>query len=77
MANADYRVQLLTAETVILCDLDLGSVSVTNDASAVVAEVALAYPGRRIFYRDSVGDFAELLHDSGTFTGFAPASMRA
>lgn len=31
------------------------------------------YPGRRIIYQDSIGDWSELLHEGGRFTGFAPA----
>lgn len=70
---ADYRIETVCFELVVLRDLDMGNVSVTNDAAAVVRAVAKEYPDRRIFYYDSSGDFAEMLHDDGAFTGFAPA----
>ena len=36
--------------------------SVTNAAEGVVAEAAAFWPGRRIFYRDTSGDWSELTH---------------
>lgn len=58
-------------EAVFLVDND-GPLSVTNDAERVVAEVLAAHPGRRIFYRDSMGSWDELKHNGEAFTGFAP-----
>lgn len=54
-----------------------GPLSVTNDAEGVCAELALHYMGSRIFYRDSDGNWDELVHDCGAFTGFKPARDRA
>ena len=54
-----------------------GALSVTNDAEAVVAEVLEKYPGHRIFYRDTDGNWDELVHAEGRFTGFAPAREMA
>jgi hypothetical protein len=56
---------------IFIRDLDQGGVSVTNDAEAVVEEVHKYYPGKRIVYRDSHGDWDELMHAAGKFTGFA------
>lgn len=58
-------------EVVLLVE-DLGRMSVTNDADNVVA-LLWQQPettGRRYYYRDSEGDWAELIHIAGTFTGF-------
>jgi len=38
-----------------------------------VQELAANYPGFRIIYRDSMGNWDELCHDGALFTGFAPA----
>lgn len=69
-----------------LIGLNLGGLSVTNDAEGVVDDVLRQYhpnfPGTarygarngvRIFYRDSCGNVDELLNDGDRFTGFAPA----
>lgn len=55
---------------IFIRDLDQGGVSVTNDAEAVVEEVHKLYPGKRIVYRDSYGDWGELIHTAGKFTEF-------
>jgi len=55
-----------------IVDLNRGS-SVTNDAERVVAELNDRFPGFRIIYRDSMGNWDELKHDNGKFTGFKPA----
>ncbi|BCH12006.1 hypothetical protein MesoLj131c_62640 [Mesorhizobium sp. 131-3-5] len=49
-----------------------GSMSVTNDAERVVQECLGIYGERRIIYRDSEGEWAELLHTGIQFRGFAP-----
>ncbi len=49
--------------------------TVTNDAEAVVAELAKQGhlpEGRRLLYIDSLGDKDELLVKGGKFAGFAP-----
>lgn len=49
--------------------------TITNDAEGVVAELwklGLLKSHQRLFYYDSGGDLDELLHQDGTFTGFAP-----
>jgi len=44
--------------------------SITNDADGVVERLAPGLAGRRLFYFDSEGDFAELLVRDGRFAGF-------
>jgi hypothetical protein len=46
---------------------------VDMDEECVVAEVNALYPGFRIIYRDTEGQWDELLHEGGKFHGFAPA----
>lgn len=57
-------------EAVFIVDENVGR-SVTNDAENVVADVLKLHPGRRIFYRDSEGQWDELKHDGRQFVGFA------
>jgi hypothetical protein len=53
-----------------------GSTSVTNDAENVVQECLGRYGERRIVYRDSQGEWGELLHTGIHFRGFAPYTDR-
>lgn len=48
------------------------TVSVTNDADAVIQALAAIQDltGKRVFYRDTEGDWDELLHNNGVFNGF-------
>jgi hypothetical protein len=57
---------------VLIEDLN-GPMSVTNDAEAVVQDILLrGYLRSRILYRDSAGQWDELLHNGIEFTGFGP-----
>ena len=71
--RADYEMVKVTPEIVWIRDRNLGNVSVTNDAEGVCWRVWHDYSGRRIIYQDSEGDWSELKHEGGRFTGFAPA----
>lgn len=75
MFRSDWHVVGSDSErrVVWIVDEDKGGRSVTNDADAVVAELAVNYPGYRIIYRDSMGNWDELCHDGVLFTGFRPA----
>ncbi len=70
--EARYHVIKSTFEAVWIVD-DEGVLSVTNDAERVVAELFRTWGARRIFYRDTDGDWDELQHEGAKFTGFAPA----
>jgi hypothetical protein len=72
---SDWRVVKSDSERRIvwIVDEDKGGKSVTNDADNVVAELQVNYAGFRFIYRDSMGNWDELLHDGGLHTGFAPA----
>ncbi len=70
---AQYRIVRVTDDFVWVEDVGTSCRSVTNDAEAVVAELAAQYGERRIIYKDSMGEWDELKHNGATFTGFAPA----
>lgn len=70
--QADFEEVAVTASLVAIVDLDLGGRSVTNDAERVVALLYRKYGERRIAYRDTAGEWAELLHQHGEFAGFSP-----
>ena len=74
MARSDYEIV-----GVVIRDRDQGNMSVTNDAEAVVAEIARgqnvgAVSGPRIFYIDSQGRLDEMEHNLGSFKGFVPVN---
>ena len=69
--RALIRIDRVLPDRVFIIDCD-GPMSVTNDAEAVVKFINDMYPGRRIIYCDTMGNWDELLHTNGTFNGFAP-----
>lgn len=73
--GADWHIVKSDSERRIvwIVDEDRGNRSVTNDADKVVAELHVNYPGFRIIYRDSIGNWDELCHDGALFTGYRPA----
>ncbi len=74
MTKANYEI-LESAETYVLIK-DIGPwdehPTVTNDADAVVSEMAPILKGRHLLYIDSEGHKAELLVKQGNFAGYAP-----
>lgn len=73
MTRSTYFIEHIDSleQIIRIVDLDEG-MSVTNDAENVVREVNAQRPGYRILYRDTMGNWDELLHDNGIFQGFAP-----
>lgn len=73
--RAAYEIVRVRGEFVFLVDLSAkhGGVTITNDAEGVTADVALSHPGKRIIYRDTDGQWDELLHTDGVFKGYGPA----
>lgn len=65
-----YQIVQDTPDLLLIQD---DAVSVTNDAEAVVEELALRLNGRRLEYYDSAGHRDQLLVVNGKFAGFAPA----
>ena len=69
--RAAFSLDHVAGNIVFIVDND-GPVSVTNDAEAVCRFLDDHYPSHRIVYRDTQGDWDELLHNNGVFTGFGP-----
>lgn len=78
--RSTYKVILATPKLIVLIDC-LGDVSVTNDAMNVIDDLFKLYSGltgKRVFYRDSLGTFDELVVVDGVFSGYqaCTATMR-
>lgn len=72
MNRARYSIVYDSPRALILKDLDDGAASLTNDAEAVVADVATALGDRALFYVDTTGRVDRLIVVDGKFAGFAP-----
>lgn len=73
--SCSYQFIGRTADAAFIVDRCLpGKRSLTNDAEAVCIEMHRCWGCRRIIYRDSDGRWDELLHDKGTFSGYAALS---
>jgi hypothetical protein len=72
--RAQWGVAFAEARAVILNDVGPHDMypTITNDAEAVVADLASSLEGRRLFYVDTEGRVDELLVAGGKFAGFAP-----
>lgn len=68
--RADFHIENVTDDTVFIVDLDSGSVSVTNDAENVTRYLYERFGNRRFVYLDTMGNWDELEHRNGIFTGF-------
>lgn len=71
MLRASY--QLVYADNFMIYLRDENRMmTVTNDAEAVIADLdaAVTIGGRRVFYKDSMGDISELVVKNGIFDGF-------
>lgn len=71
-----FYIQDTNNEAVWIVDLanECATMSVTNDAENVVANIAKSYGNRRIFYKDTDGRWDELVHDNGRFLRFVPGT---
>ncbi len=60
--------------SVHITDLNLGQMSVTNDAENVIEAIhkVIDLTGREVTYTDSEGQVDRLIHENGEFLGFAP-----
>ncbi len=70
--RSQYQIVRQTSEIVWIEDLGVGK-TVTNDAEAVCAELFNEVGNKRIIYKDTDGNWDELLHDKGYFTGYKAA----
>lgn len=70
--KSDFHIEEVTPDIVFIVDLDNGATSVTNDAENVTKYLFHRFGNRRVVYRDSMGNWDEMEHDNGRFTGFRP-----
>lgn len=71
--RSDFCIDTITDDVVFIHDMCLmyQRMSVTNDAENVVREVYITYGNKRIMYRDTDGQWDELVHANGVFVTFA------
>lgn len=70
--RCNYTIVGIEADRMTIRDDNIGGMSVTNDAEAVVRDLFErgTLGTRRLFYYDSEGQLDELAHDGAKFTGF-------
>ncbi len=64
-----FNVEKVTHSWLFIVDNNDG-LSVTNDAENVCEALALKYGNKRIMYRDTEGQWDELVHNHGIFKRF-------
>ncbi len=78
--RSDWTFEIIAGDVIHIIDLNLGQMSVTNDAEQVVAELhkAIGLTNRRVQYVDSEGAVDQLVHNNGVFIDFAagPAKVK-
>lgn len=73
MIRANWSEWAVTMGMVFIVDNDRPHfASITNAAEQVVQDCLGRYGEKRIIYRDSAGEWGELLHTGIQFRGFAP-----
>lgn len=71
--RSDFHIEEITPDKIFIVDLNNDAyMSVTNDAENVVAYLYERYGNRRFIYLDTMGNWDELEHTNGRFTGFRP-----
>lgn len=71
LPRAQFELVMDTEHVVFIADANrTAAPSVTNDAEAVTKYVYHQFP-KRIVYRDSTGEWSELVHERGEFIRFA------
>lgn len=78
MTGSDFSWGKYGDELVYIVDLDKGNMSATNDMEnimlALVHRYKVSLKGVGVIYRDSMGEWARVLHIKGVFKGFVPIS---
>lgn len=65
--RCDFEYVKITDDIIFIKDLNLGRMSVTNDAENVFRIInKIVYPGRRVVYQDSDSDWSEMFMREGT-----------
>jgi len=76
-----FHIERVNEERGIIWIVDDGAnkpvLSVTNDAERVCQVINAQYPDFQIIYRDSNGDWDELVHEHGVFKRFVVARNMA
>jgi hypothetical protein len=70
MARCNYEVVNEMDDIIYIVDMNQGNMSVTNDAESVCMELHSRYGNKRIIYRDSSGQWDELVHREGEFIDY-------
>jgi hypothetical protein len=72
--TAEFYIAKETNEYIYIIDTGIDAKSVTNDANSVVAFLTENHrlEQRRLFYRDSMGQIDEIVHENGQFIRFVP-----
>lgn len=70
--KCDYRIRAIDNGIVYIEDLDLGRMTVTNDAEAVCVAIQARYADHRIMYLGTDKIWGELKHKAGKFIDYAP-----
>ena len=76
--NSNFTIAKVLPTAVFLIDTGKGK-SITNDAEHVVRVINDEHAGKRVFYKDTLGSWDELVHNNGTFlrfAGIAPVTFR-
>ena len=71
--NSNFTVAKVLPTAVFLIDTGKGK-SITNDAEHVVRVINDEHAGKRVFYKDTLGSWDELVHNNGLFLRFAALS---
>jgi hypothetical protein len=73
-----FHVEEITPDAVFIvddCD-EHQCMSVTNDAEQVTEFLFKTIGDKRIFYKDTMGQWDELLHNKGVFQNFKPGALK-
>lgn len=75
MKSAEFAVAIYNETdpaVLVIEDLNLGSMSVTNDIESVILRCGqqVDLEGKRVIYKDSDGVYDEVLIEAGAFRGF-------
>lgn len=66
-----FSIYEVTDDAIFITDNDDG-VTITNNAEGVVRDIWHRYGDLRIVYRDTMGNWDELVHVKGVFLHYAP-----
>ena len=72
--RSDYQYKVIQ-HFILIIDLNLGRMSVTNDAENVIAEIVregFLVDNKYVMYRDSEGNYDRIRTKNERFSGFGP-----